>query len=88
MKPTRREFIVTTAVVAGAAAAWPVVATVPPEAAGEHVMLSGDPYLATVEDAALGGSFEAARRRALRFRAADSDRDRAVLGVEVLNAGS
>ena len=83
MKQTRREFLVTTAVVAGAAAAWPAMADVPPEAAGEHVMLSGDPYLATVEDSVLGGSFETARQRALRFRAPEADRDRYILGLEV-----
>ena len=83
MKQTRREFLVTTAVVAGAAAAWPAMAEVPPEAAGEHVMLAGDPYLATVDDSALGGSFEAARQRAQRFRTTDADRDCYVLGLEV-----
>lgn len=83
MKPTRREFLVTTAVVAGAAAAWPAAAGAIPEAAGAPVMFSGDPYLATVADAPLGGSFDLARERALRFRAPGADRDRWLLGLEI-----
>ena len=84
MKPTSREFIVTTAVVAGGAAVWPAAAgSVRPEAAGEHVMFAGDPYLATVEDGPLGGSFETARQRALRYRTQGADRDQLVLGLEI-----
>ena len=83
MKQTRREFVVTAAVVAGGAALWT------PQAAGEApaietAMLEGDPYLATVDHGGLGGrSFDAARDHALRFRTPEIDRDRYLLGLEI-----
>ena len=46
-------------------------------------MFAGDPYLATVQDGPLGGSFETARQHALRYRTQGATRDRLVLGLEI-----
>lgn len=84
MKQTRREFLVTTAVVAGGTAflSQIVTAQAPPEL--EPAMLIGDAYGATVVDGGFGRrSLDEARQHALRFRSTDLDRDRAFLGVEV-----
>jgi hypothetical protein len=84
MKQTRREFLVTTAVVAGGSALLPSIAGAAPELPARPVMLLGDPYEATVPD---GGfrrrSFDDARHYALRFRSTDFDRDREFLGVKI-----
>ncbi|HUP49070.1 MAG TPA: hypothetical protein VNA04_09815 [Thermoanaerobaculia bacterium] len=83
MKQTRREFLVTSAVVAGGTVLWAPVAG-GGEPVPQHEMFEGDPYLATVDDGGLGGrSFEAARDHALRFRTPGADRDRCVLGLEI-----
>ena len=84
MKQTRREFLVTTAVVAGGSALLPSIASASPELSAAPAMLTGDPYQATVPDSGFGRrSFEEARHYALRFRSTDSDRDRECLGVEI-----
>jgi hypothetical protein len=84
MKQTRREFLVTTAVVAGGSALLPSVAGAAPELAAHPTMLIGDPYEATVPDGGFGRrSFNEARHYALRFRSTDFDRDREFLGVEI-----
>ena len=84
MKQTRREFLVTTAVVAGGSALLPSIATAGPETPADPAMLIGDPYQATVPDSGFGRrSFDEARHHAIRFRSTDSDRDREFLGVEI-----
>ena len=84
MKQTRREFLVTTAVVAGGSALLPSMASATPERPADATMLIGDPYRATVPDAGFGRrSFDEARHYALRFRSTDSDRDFEFLGVEI-----
>ena len=84
MKQTRREFLMTTAVVAGGAALVPALVTAEQPQAIEPVMLIGDAYGATVVDGGFGRrSLEEARQHALRFRSTECDRDRAFLGVEI-----
>lgn len=84
MKQTRREFVVTTMVVAGGAALFA------PGVKGEQLpelepaMLVGDAYGATVVDGGFGRrSLEGARQHAFRYRSTDLDRDREYLGVEL-----
>ena len=84
MKQTRREFLVTTAVVAGGTALLPQIVTAQQPPALEPAMLTGDAYGATVVDGGFGKrSLDEARQHALRFRSTELDRDREFLGVEV-----
>ena len=84
MKQTRREFLVTTAVVAGGSALLPSIVAAAPEPAAAPVMLAGDPYQATVPDGGFGRlALDDARQHALRFRSTGFDRDREFLGVEI-----
>jgi hypothetical protein len=84
MKQTRREFLVTTAVVAGGTAFLAPIVTAQPPVALQPAMMIGDAYGATVVDGGFGRrSLDEARQHALRFRSTDSDRDREFLGVEV-----
>jgi len=84
MRQTRREFLVTTAVVAGASALLPSMASAVPEPLAGPAMLIGDPYQASIPDGGFGRrSFEDARHYAIRFRSTESDRDREFLGVEI-----
>lgn len=85
MQQTRREFVVTTAVVAGGTvllASAPSTVNAAPAPAPE--MFEGDPYLGFVDDGSLRGrTFEQARHHALRFRTPAEERDRLVLGLEI-----
>ncbi len=90
MSQTRREFIVTSAAAVAALGVIPTPSGVEgeePEGVGGignvNVMFEGDPYLAFVDDAGLGGrTYEAALEHALRFRSTPDDRDRYVLGLD------
>ena len=85
MKQTRREFVVTTAVVAGGTALLGAAASTS-EAAPvlAHEMFEGDPYLGFVDDGSVRGrTFEQASRHALRFRTPAAVRDRIVLDLEI-----
>ena len=91
MNQTRREFIVTMVCSAGILPAAAPASSRQPAGGrrdgrleGGATMLQGDPYLAFVDDAGLGGqSWEAARDHALRFRSTPEERDRYVLGLEI-----
>ena len=84
MKQTRREFLVTTAVVAGGSALLPSIVSASPEPASAPVMLAGDPYQATVPDGGFGRlALDDARQHALRFHSTGLDRDREFLGLEI-----
>ena len=90
MSWTRREFLVTAGVSAVAAAAGPTQAIAPeapPLPLDDPRWLVGDPHLATALGPGLGGgSFEALREHALRFRTPAAERDLAALGVDVERA--
>ncbi|MBI3932798.1 MAG: twin-arginine translocation signal domain-containing protein [Acidobacteria bacterium] len=83
---TRRDFLRTTGVVAGAATltpagAWPAAPAAPPLPVDPPAFLQGDPYLAAVVEPGLGGgTFDAMRDQALRFRTPPALRDDLVLG--------
>lgn len=87
---TRREFLVTAGVSAVAAAAGPAQAIAPeapPLPHDDPRWLVGDPHLAAALGPGLGGgSFDALREHALRFRTPTAQRDHAALGVEIEHA--
>jgi hypothetical protein len=92
MSFTRREFLVTAGAVA-AAAATPAAAEAalapeaPPAPVDDPRWLVGDPHLAVAPGPGLGGgSFDALRGHALRFRTPAAWRDREALGVEIERA--
>ncbi len=89
MKPTRREFMITTTTamcVISLSGGHALIADHRAETqyAVELMLLEGDPYTAHVDERGLGGrSWEEACEHALRFRSAADDRDRYVLGLEI-----
>lgn len=86
MKPTRREFLITTttAMCAISLAGAPSILAAPREIAALPVLLEGDPYTAHVDEHGLGGhTWDAAYEHALRFRGTPEHRDQYVLGLEL-----
>jgi hypothetical protein len=83
MKPTRREFLITSTT-----AMCAMSFGVPSFAAAHHparpFLLEGDPYTAHVDEHGLGGrTWDDAYAHALRFRGTPDQRDHYVLGLEL-----
>ena len=80
MKPTRREFLITsTTAVCAMSFGLPAFA---PRC--EAFLLEGDPYTAHVDEHGLGGrTWDDAYEHALRFRSTPFQRDQYVLGLEL-----
>lgn len=86
MKPTRREFLLTTttAMCAISLSGAPSMFSVPHENPSFPTLLEGDPYTAHVDEHGLGGhTWDAAYEHALRFRGTPEQRDQYVLGLEL-----
>src|SRR5688572_21126453 len=87
MKPTRREFMITTttAMCAISLSGGEAILSSPrPEVRPAPTLFEGDPYTAHVDDHGLGGrTWDSAYEHALRFRSTAVERDRFVLGWEV-----